>query len=241
MPVLRMIVAVFFKGIRPRDIALGARGSFISCGWHFLVVCDSIAQETIASWREVALEDVVHGTIASWERGESSGWLLCFASCCFWMLLLPYWDRALAATVSCRWLVAMECFGCFRTVKQCPLSDCKLWDGRFGLRWGRYMFVELATHLVWPRQQHCATTEICCMLCTMGVCQWRLGTFLKAFDLSVIKDTKLMYRDYTDAEGDVCCHLHGFAVFCNACPLVHVWRSPFRWPVSPLLASIPLL
>ena len=81
--ILRMIVAVFFKGIRPRDIALGARGSFISCGWHFLVVGDSIAQETIASWREVALEDVVHGTIASWERGESTGWLLCFAPCCF--------------------------------------------------------------------------------------------------------------------------------------------------------------
>jgi hypothetical protein len=108
-----------------------------------------------------------------------------------------------------------------------------------GLRWGRYMFVELATHFVWPRPQHCATTEICCMLCTMGVCQWRLGTFLKAFDLSAIKE--LMYRDYTDAEGDVCCHLHGFAVFCSACPLVHVWRSPFSLPVSPLLASIPLL
>ena len=34
----------------------------------------------------------------------------------------------------------------------------------------------------------------------------------------------------------VACHLHGFAVFCTACHLVHVWRSPFNLPVSPLLS-----
>ena len=33
--ILTMIVAVFLRGIRPGYIALGARGFFISCGWHF--------------------------------------------------------------------------------------------------------------------------------------------------------------------------------------------------------------
>ena len=38
----------------------------------------AIAQEAIASWGEVALEDVAQGTIASGDRG-STWWLLCFA------------------------------------------------------------------------------------------------------------------------------------------------------------------
>ena len=39
----------------------------------------AIAQEAIASWGEVALEDVAQGTIASGDRIESTWWLLCFA------------------------------------------------------------------------------------------------------------------------------------------------------------------
>ena len=132
-------------------------------------------------------------------------------------------------------------FWLFSEWKAMPIERLQVVGWQVWFAVGTIHVCGIGTHLVWSRQQHCATTEICCMLCTMGVCQWRLGTFLKAFDLSAIKDTKLMYRDYTDAEGDVCCHLHGFAVFCSARPLVHVWRSPFRWPVSPLLASIPLL
>ena len=34
----------------------------------------------------------------------------------------------------------------------------------------------------------------------------------------------------------VACHLHGFAVFCEACHFIPVWRSPFNLPVSPLLS-----